>query len=520
MANTNVMTSVLYGAPYWNGDTFISDTDYTFVLKNYEDQFKKVFFDDLNKKASKNKRDFLLSQIKDCIDESRTLTWESLGVKTEEECQIALKAFNDLSLIEQRVAKWIDKIINAAIADAIANDEDFSKKRYEKNFSKYLQKAQNELNKLMAAINQLGDNKIQRKDLRMLARSLFLGEGIQTLTNTDSSKYGISGEIIISISSAIKAALNEYKGNTVKIIDAKLVDTFKGKISDTITAEIIGTAGEKTDTKTVYYKDEKTITLLASVKRKKIEKITAEKFFKEPQDIKVEDSGSIINFFKSLQVKVDLPINEDYLEGFNTYWLNLLYFNQYNTSKKITGKKINEVRNEINAFINTYAIIFLMTGKNGLIGTDFIQKIKSKLALDKNPALLFAIPNFGIMPLYQILDQIYKNIEKLLNQAQQGKSLPMMRSQMRLALRLDGIQSAVSRVDKISRENPSTEVKDKNVFFQQGGHYVGTKGNLKNKNTIKDILNERYRAFGSGIDIKIFLLVPGGALNNILTQYV
>ena len=49
---------------------------------------------------------------------------------------------------------------------------------------------------------------------------------------------------------------------------------------------------------------------------------------------------------------------------------------------------------------------------------------------------------------------------------------------------------------------------------------MGTKGNLKNKDNIEDILNERYRAFGSGIDIKIFLLVPGGALNSILSKYV
>ena len=520
MANTNVMTSVLYGAPYWNGDTFVSEDDYSFILKDYEENFKNAFFNDLNKKASKDDRELLLSQIKDCIEKSRNLTWESLGVSTEEECQKALKAFNNLQLIEQRVTKWIDKIINAAIDDAIANDGDFSKKRYEENFSKYLRKAQNELNKLMTEINQFGENKIQRKDLKILARSLFLGEGTQTLINTDSSKYGVSGEIIVGISNAIKAALNEYGKNTVKIIDAKLIDTFKGKISDAITTEIIGTAGEKTDTKTVYYKDEKIITLLASVKRKKIGNLTAEEFFKESQDIKVDDSGSIINFFKSLQVKVNLPINEDLLEGFNTYWLNLLYFNQYNDSKKITGRKVSEIRNEINAFINTYAIIFLMTGKNGLIGKDFIQKIKSKLVLNKNPALLFIIPEFGIMPLYRILDQIYENIVKLLRQVQQNKSLPAMRSQMRLALRLDGIQSAVSKIDKISKENPSADIKDKNIFFQQGGHYVGTKGNLKNKDNIEDILNERYRAFGSGIDIKIFLLVPGGALNSILSKYV
>ena len=111
MANTNVMTSVLYGAPYWNGDTFVSEDDYSFILKDYEENFKNAFFNDLNKKASKDDRELLLSQIKDCIEKSRNLTWESLGVSTEEECQKALKAFNNLQLIEQRVTKWIDKII-------------------------------------------------------------------------------------------------------------------------------------------------------------------------------------------------------------------------------------------------------------------------------------------------------------------------------------------------------------------------------------------------------------------------
>lgn len=519
MANTNVMTSVLYGAPYWNGNTFISDVDYSFVLSNYEDKFKNDFFDDLNKKASKIDRQSLLNDIQDCIEESKKLTWESLGVTKEDDCQKMLRFLNDYSKIEEKIFKWIDKIITAAIEDATA-ENDFSKRRYEKNFSKYSKKAQKDLNNLITEINNLGVKTITSRELIKLVKSLFLGEGTPTLVNTDSSKYGISGEIGTSISNAIKSILAGHNENITKIINAKLSSTFKD-LNNVVTTEIIGTAGEKADTKTVYYKDEKIITLLASVKRKKITNEKVSDFFnKKSREIKVEDSGSIINFFKSLEVKVDLPINDSLLEGFNTYWLNLLYFNQYNDSQKITRQKLMEIRNEINAFVSIYAIIFLMVGKNGLVGNNFVGKIKSKLDLEKYPALLFTVPNLGTVPLYKILEQIYENIKKLLEQAQQGQVLPQMRSQMRLVLRLDGIQFAASSVDKISKENPSTKIENKNIFFKGGGHYVGTKGNLRNKNSIEAILNERYDTFGSNINVKIFLMVPGGALNNILKDYV
>lgn len=502
MARQNLMTGVLYGAPYIANNPFVEqfteDTE-VFDLEKYL-KYRDDLFEKLQKQIGKNRSKQKIKDIERLISISKKQAYNSLGVDLNNEAgfRTILSLLNKNNGLQEKILLWLNQVAEAATHYALKNlkDTDYGDTSLRrdflyKNFNNYSKKAQQTLDEISIILNDLG-SPTSSKELKRIAKELFFGKaGTQTLANTAQSQSGVVGEI----GTALIMGINAQLGFSINTAIDQIV-------------QIIGTKGKKADVKVPLEDLEKDFTI--SVKNISIEKKQAA-LTDGLSRISVNSGGSFLTFFEDFKKNIDPDIDvSSVIEGFNTYWVNVLYFRNFPLTGAEMTKEFEYTRARMNALLNTYAIVYLMTGYDQLNGDNFFEKIENEIISNK-AAIFFSVPGLGTIPFFEILEQI-----KIGMRVAEDPDVTLRFS-------TPGAQSGVKAVDRINQAARDARAAkgnaEKHNEYNQNGGYGGTVNVMRGERP-QDVIARRYGLYGKAVKTNVELSIKGKSLAKMLEPYV
>ena len=506
MAQTNLMTGVLYGAPYTTINSlantqFKEDTE-IFDLNDYI-KYRNDLFEKLQKQIGKNKTKKKLQSINNLIKIAKQQAYASIGATDESEFIYLLKLLNSNKGLEIKLINYLNNISQAAIDYAMKNlsETDYNKTSIRRefmynDFDKYIGKAQKELDDITKILDKELMKPNASQNLKDTIKELLFGadSGSQTLANTAQSKSGIVGEV---------------GGALITGINSQVISGTDQVINEVVS--IIGTEGGKADTKLKFNYKNFSGTLKISIKNYKDAIKKTSKLKDNLSTVTVNSGGSLITFFDDFKKQIDPDIDvSSVIDEFNTYWLNVLYFRNFPLTKDTMEKEFEYTRARMNSLLNTYAIVYLMTGYGELNEASFFKTIEDQL-LNGKAALFLQMPGVGIIPFFEVLEQIKIGMNVIEN------------PDVTLRFSTPGAQSSIKNVDlsngQVRNAKASKSNAEKHNAYNQNGNYGGTV-NLMSEESPRSVLSRRYSLYGQGVKTQVQLVIRGNTLNSILENYV